>query len=306
VCRPCNADRRRAVVVALGLGVAWWIAGAAPAPAPGVQLADFGTGAIIATVVSLLGNLFGWKRGKVDSSTLSALTSIRTSITELGRSFLAHVVDLAGKIASVVGILTRFVAKVFGRLYDLLGRIVNRIVRILDKVFGPIIAFLDKVRAHLKRFYDRILKPIIDTIEMVRSFLRVLSLFGIEWSRKLDAELARIEQLILAPYEFLVAKLNEVSNWINRIVTLDGLLQRAMLLQSLARDVALTNNLWWNSQLHSRGSGPLPPRSGGPESVEPRAVIAELREHFRTGNADISPAIRESAANIRLMLRGIT
>lgn len=266
----------------------------------GVLLADFGATAVIITVVSLLSNLFGWRRGPVDSTTFSALESIRATVTDLGRSFLRSIVDVGGKLAALAGTFIRFIQKTFGRLYELLGNIVARIVRILDRVFGPIIDFLYTLRAHLLKFYNKVLKPIIDTIEMIRSFLRVLSFFGFDWAKKLDGKLAELEQYILAPYEFLVSKLNEALNWINRIVTLDGFLQRVMLLNSLIRDVAYTNNLWWNSN-----NRPLSPAKRGQynspigRKTVPQA-LSEARAYVDNGGGPDAGRIDEAWNDLRL------
>lgn len=266
-------------------------------------LADFGASAVVATVVSLLGNLFNWRGGKVDSSTITALNSIRGSVVELGQSVARGIVDVAGKIAAVGGTFIRFIQKTFGKLYDLLTKVVVRIARILDRIFGPVIDFLNKIRVHLKKFYDKVLKPIVDTIEMVRACLRVLSFFGVDWSKTLDAKLAELERYVLAPYEWFSTQLNKAFEIINRIVTGDGLLQRLTLLQSLLRDANEAANLVMNSSLRDRGTGLVPRDPGGFESVDPDIARRDLREHFRSGESRHSGAIRESVANVKINLR---
>jgi hypothetical protein len=52
----------------------------------------------------------------------------------------------------------------------------------------------------------------------------------------LDAYLGRLRDRSSGRFQFVLAKLNEVINVVNRIVTLDGLLQRVALIRSLARD----------------------------------------------------------------------
>lgn len=268
-----------------------------------VLRADFGVSAGVAAVVALLSGLFGLFGGKQRSNTAFAFDGMRSSIVDLGKSLTTMIVAVAGQVSSVLGVVRRFLQKWAGRLYDLIRNVVNRMVRILDKIFGPIIDFLDKVRVHLKKFYDKVLRPILDTIEFVRGVLRLLSAFGFEWSKKLDAKLAELEGYVLEPYLFLVGKLNEISNWINRIVTLDGLLQRVTLLNSLVRDVSYTNNLWWNSQTRQLTPAERAAMYAAPAKASTSEAITELRRHFLRGDADISPLINEVVADIRIELR---
>lgn len=302
-----RSRRNRFDALAIAGALLYWLVVGVDSPGgvDGVQRADFGISAVVGTVVSILSGLFGLFRGKQDTGSKLAFEGIRATVTEMGKSFLSSIVDVAGKVAAIVGTFIRFVQRTFEKLYDMLAKVVTRVARILDRIFGPLIRFLDKIRAHLKKFYDKVLRPIIDTIEMVRSFLRLLSFFGLDWSKKLDAELGKLEQYILAPYEFLVSKLNEVMNWINRIVTLDGLLQRVTLLGSLIRDVKLTNTLWWASN-HRTLSGAAAgvynqvpgPRDIAEASAEAEAYIVHHQGPDR-GRID------EHVQDLRIRLEGL-
>lgn len=269
-----------------------------------VVRADFGASAAVAAIVSVLSGLFNRFSGKsVDLGTKLAVEGMRSDVSSLGKSLTSMIVQVAGQVASSLGVVRRFIQKVFSKLYDMLAKLVTKIARILDKIFGPIIDFLDKVKFHLKKIYDKVIKPIIDTIEFVRSVLKLLSLFHIDWAKKLDTKLQQLEEYVLAPYELIVAKLNEVSNWINRIVTLNGLLQKVLLLQSLLRDAGAVSNLTFNSALKDRGTGLNPRSPGGVDTIAPETVVRDMRLHFETGNAKYSGVIRESVANVRLMLK---
>lgn len=260
---------------------------------------EFGVAAAVSAVISLLSNLFTRFHGKsTDLGTKLAVEGLRSDVNGLGKSLTSMIVGVAGQIASVLGVVRRFLQRVFAKLYDMLANLVQRFARVLDRIFGPIIHFLDKVKFHLKRFYDKVLRPIIDTIEFVRSILRLLELFHIDWAKKLDQQLLTLEQWVLAPYEFLVSKINEIANWVNRIVTLDGLLQRVTLMQSLLRDVAYTNNLWWNSQ-----SRPLSPSDiSSSKGVDIHMTAAESEAAFdayvSTGSGPFQPSADEWAADV--------
>ena len=268
-----------------------------------VVRADFGVSAGVIAVVSLLSSLFTRFNGNsTDLGTKRAVEGMRSDVSSLSKTLTSLIVGVAGQVASTLGVVRRFLQRVFSKLYDMLANLVRRIARILDRIFGPIIDFLNRIKFHLKKIYDNVIRPIIDTIEFVRSFLRLMSFFGFEWSKKLDVQLQVLEQYVLAPYEWITVRLNEISNWINRIVTLDGLLQRVMLLQSLVRDVAYTSNLLWNAALAQPGHWG-PPDTGITPPVSPARVTADMKLHFRTGGAPLSGAIRESIANVQINLR---
>jgi hypothetical protein len=108
--------------------------------------------------------------------------------------------------------------------------------RWLDSTFGPVLAWLRQLRDSLLAFWKTWIRPWLDLIDVTRKGLRVLSSLGIGWARRLDAYLADLESRIERPFLFVLSKLNEVINVVNRIVTLDGLLQRVALVRSLERD----------------------------------------------------------------------
>jgi hypothetical protein len=108
--------------------------------------------------------------------------------------------------------------------------------RWLDQTFGPVLAWLRQLRDSLLAFWKTWIRPWLDLIDVTRKGLRVLSSMGIGWARRLDAYLADLESRIEKPFLFVLSKLNEVINVVNRIVTLDGLLQRVALIRSLERD----------------------------------------------------------------------
>lgn len=106
----------------------------------------------------------------------------------------------------------------------------------LDRTFGPVLDWLKRLRDNLLLFYKTWIRPWLDLIDVTRKLLRVLASLHVGWARALDARLAKIEELIEKPFRLVLAKLNEVIGIVNRIVTLDGLLQRVALIRSLARD----------------------------------------------------------------------
>jgi len=113
---------------------------------------------------------------------------------------------------------------------------------------APVLEFIGKVKARIDELYKTFVRPIIDTIEFIRAVNRVLETFGITLLQKLDEVLAQIERKIEDPLLWVREKITWVENWIDRIVTFDGLFQRLTLLRSLERDVAYR----WRSLMFAR------------------------------------------------------
>lgn len=120
----------------------------------------------------------------------------------------------------------------------------------LERTFGPVINFLNKVRTWITDFYSTYVQPILDVIGIGRRVLGVFSAFGLEWARRLDRRLADLEARINAPFLFLIAQLNRVTDVINRIVTADGLFQRLALIRSIERDLGPIGDAFANWRSH--------------------------------------------------------
>ena len=82
---------------------------------------------------------------------------------------------------------------------------------------------------------DRYFRPILNTITVTRQILRLLARFRLKWAQELDRKLAELEDLLLFPLREALLRLNQAMNWINRIITLDGLLQRVTFIRSLLK-----------------------------------------------------------------------
>lgn len=109
--------------------------------------------------------------------------------------------------------------------------------RTLDHLFRPVFEFLNTLRRELLKFYSDWVRPILDSIGIARKVLHVFSALGLDWARRLDAELGKLEERIDAPFRYVLGKINEVINFVNRIATADGLFQRLALIRSIERDI---------------------------------------------------------------------
>lgn len=297
---PPTLTRRRALLALMAL--AWIALWPLEPTAPVIVRADFGASVLVPAIISALGSLFGLFKGKTSGNMSFALEGIRTGIVDLGRKIVDGLLVVAWQFARLWDWLLKWVPRIFAKLYDVIRAIVTRLSGWLNKIFGPILDFLDKVRHHLNEIYKNIIRPILDMIEMLRVFTRLLSSVGIEWAKELDAKLAELERKIVEPYNFVLGWLNRINATIDRIITLDGLLQRVTLLGSLMRDAFELTNIGLNT-LHK------PLDAGGLERYKraweqrPLSEFNAVAEAYivRRGGPDRG-RIDEHVADIRLRL----
>lgn len=122
-------------------------------------------------------------------------------------------------------------------LWDNFWKWFQRAKQWLESVFAPVFNFLQFIRQWILDFYAKWVRPILDVLGIAQRVLRVLEALGLEWARKLDAQLAELQRRIDQPFQIALAKINEIVNIVNRIVTLDGLIQRVALVRSIERDI---------------------------------------------------------------------
>lgn len=116
----------------------------------------------------------------------------------------------------------------------------------LARLFQPILSFLDRIRGWVLGIYNEYVRPILDVIGVVRRALRILAALGVDWARALDRKLAELEEKIQLPFTWVIGKLNEIVNVIDRVVTADGLFQRLALIRSVERDMRYVGRAFVN------------------------------------------------------------
>jgi len=127
---------------------------------------------------------------------------------------------------------------------------VDKTERWLQRTFGPLVKFLRRVRKWVLDFYQDYIRPILDIIDIGRRTLRILASFGLEWARRLDRTLGEIQDAIDRPFRALLAKINEVINLVNRVVTADGLFQKLAHVRSIERDIREVSRAFANWRSH--------------------------------------------------------
>lgn len=174
--------------------------------------------------------------------------------------------------------------------------------RWMDETIGPILGWLRDLRDQLLLFWKTYVRPWLDLIDVTRRILRVLGSLGLEWARALDKKLAELEERIERPFRVLVAKVNEVINLVNRVITLDGLIQRIALIRSLERDVryawrAAVN--WRDDPLTGADRDTMKRQTTGRTRAQIAADFTAAAEH---GGGPYAATIAEAATAWRLYL----
>lgn len=180
----------------------------------------------------------------------------------------------------------------------------DRFRKWLDSTFAPVLKFLRHLRDSLLGFYKSFIRPWLDFIDVTRRVLRVLQSLGLKWAGKLDAELGALEDAIEKPFRALLAKVNEIITLVNRVVTLDGLLQRLALVRSLERDIryawrAAVN--WRDSPLTDQDRADLRKRASERTRDD---VVGDFAAAAEGGGGRYHAVIAEASAQWRIYLSG--
>jgi hypothetical protein len=172
----------------------------------------------------------------------------------------------------------------------------------LKQTFAPVFKWLQRVRDELTGFYKRFVRPVVDTIEFIRQLNRVLLIFHIDVLKQLDATLAQIEQRIEEPILWLNAKITELQNIANFIVTADGFFQRLTLLRSMSRYAPS-----WMRIATAQRTAPI--SNAEAETVAAATTVATISElvddvgqYFAGGESDIGPYIDAALEQARAEL----
>lgn len=188
---------------------------------------------------------------------------------------VAYLVTAVGWLASQVASILLSTGAIFAKVWDAmkivwsdvlkpalvwLDKALTRLQTWLKDTFGPVFKWLRRVRDELNAIYTRFVKPVVDTIEFIRQINRVLLTFHITVLQQLDSYLAELERRIREPILWLYARLTDVENAVNFIVTADGFFQRLTLLRSLDRHAPPWIHMFWAKQV---APGVTPPPFDG-------------------------------------------
>lgn len=227
------------VTVAVAAAMRWCVPGAgvqdgAPGHAPDVHLAFFG-------FFLLLGELI-WKgisvAGRVTLEILKwVVANLSLVVAKLSNGFKALGAGLLQGLKRAWDFTRKLYDDVLKPAWSKFWRIFDKFRRWLDDTFGPVLEWLRVLRDNVLQFYRNYVRPWLDLIDVTRKVLRVLAALHIPFARKLDRWLGELERRIEQPFRFLIGEINKVITIVNRVVTLDGLLQRLVLIRTLERDM---------------------------------------------------------------------
>jgi len=218
-------------------------------------------------------------------------------------AYLATAVSwLAGRVASILFSTGAVFAKVWEGLKVVWNDVLKpALVWIDDELkslqqwlkdtFGPVFDFLKTVRTALLDLYTRFIKPILDVIDFLRALNRVLLAFHIKLLQGLDSVLQQIETRIEQPILWINAKLNEIWDALDLIVTADGLFQRLTLVRSMNRYVPD----WLRIATNARDTG-IPGDAQGTlqrasETQDAGSLVSDMQAYLAGGSNDTGNVI---------------
>jgi|SRR5882672_4292591 len=197
---------------------------------------------------ALLGTVFGGsaddeiKRLRYD--VVNAVNAIWTAIKAL-----KGVVDaLARAVGAAIGTLHKIWHSVIQPILDHIKEITRRINAIINKVLKPYLDWMKRVRAIILAVYTKIILPILNVIQGIRKAVALLRLAHVPFAKKLDEKLARLEAKLIAPIQWLLARVNDHGGFINEIMSIQRVLQEPLFTRSLYSYQANLVNAWWGSQ----------------------------------------------------------
>ncbi len=216
---------------------------------------------------------------------------------------------LAGRVASGLRRAWSFLRATYDHVlrpaWEKFWHLVDRLRRTLENIFKPVLRVLARIREEVLRVYNRFVRPVLDIIGAARRVLNLLGRLGLEWAKKLDRKLLELEQKIYEPIQFVLGRLNEIINAVDRIMTLDGLFQRLALIRSLERDVKYAARVLTNARtapVTDEDRKQLMKKTELPTAEEIKQNTADL---LTSDSGPYAPIVSELTAQIQIWLRAL-
>jgi len=164
----------------------------------------------------------------------------------------------------------------------------------LKTTLTPLLKFLESVRKDILDIWAKWFRPIFDTIDAIRSTLRLLADFHVPWAQKIDDALAALEARLLVPIRFALGKLNEVIAAIDRVIDFNGLYQRATLIESQWKYVGDLWSVLLKHQPAGLSADDIARRKQLKVAPLDAATLArDLAAFYTTGGGPLAPAIAD-------------
>lgn len=213
---------------------------------------EFGGGGFLGGIGGLVTSIASFIKGFLAITVKDLLRLVKwlkDGIVDLTKAMLDGVWKLGRALARSLVAILRLAGSGLKSFLLWVNRKLLALEQFLKAKFAPLLKFLRDIKQHIDDIYKKFIRPIIDTIEFIRQFNRILQIFHIRVLGKLDSTLQQIEQRIEEPFLWARQHITELENWINRIVTLDGLFQKLTLIRSMSRYAPAWINGFWNRQI---------------------------------------------------------
>jgi len=137
----------------------------------------------------------------------------------------------------------------WGRIWKIFHSLWSKLHRAIQwyrlHVLGPI----EKMRRQILDLYRKIFRPLVQLLDTLRVGVRIIGIFNRRLAAKLDAALWKLESKLLFPITAALHRINGLTSYLAALITEAGLLDRALLLESLRRDASLV----WGVLTNPRG-----------------------------------------------------
>jgi hypothetical protein len=127
---------------------------------------------------------------------------------------------------------------------------VHRLSAWLKDHFAPVLRWLQRVKDEFDKIYKRFIRPILDVLDFIHLLNRTLQALHISVLQGVDDLASRIQTVIDRWVQEFRGRITTIENWIDRIITLDGFLQRVTLILSLERYASA----WMRISINARKS----------------------------------------------------
>lgn len=117
-----------------------------------------------------------------------------------------------------------------------LDALIARFYRWLQNLLAPVLEWARAVRDELVGLYRAFVAPILNALRTAQAILDVLAKLHVPFAAALDQYTSELETWISSEYLKVLGWVNRFIDTLNNLVTLDGLLQRFVLLRSIERD----------------------------------------------------------------------
>lgn len=239
-------------------------------------------GGIIDTIVTIFGFFKGLFGG---GGPESQPVDLATYVDQL-RNFTVQAIEALVLRSETGGAVDAGSTNVLGKILSALGGLINAVAGLLGRASSaikdwlkPLTDLLKKVSDAIRRIYDKWLRPLLAVIDTIRGVLRILEFLHVPFAQAIDDALGKLERKLTAPILQLLAYVNQINGVLDKIIGLDGLLQRVTLLRSLVAHAKATSNIWWNS--HTKKDAGVGDLTVTPADAPPTgAEVLEIGRQF--------------------------